>query len=282
MATALAGFFDWKTGKNNLNEYVSAEVPYFVFSCTDEQEALTTTIATAPTTFEGLPYDACDISERINTTTWKTTVTYKSKNPSGGSGSTLPLPTFSFDITAGTEHRTLSKDTVYSAGFTGPDYGCGVGFDGEKFEGYDVFVPKHTFSETHYYSPDDVTFTFHANLAALACTVNNAEFRDFAAGEVLFMNATGNRRGTTADDLWEVSYNFAVSKNRTNVVVGSFTIPTVKGWEYVWARYKKFIDTARVVATPYEVLVEQIYDYTDFGLLDLGETWENVFSPFDV
>jgi len=54
---------------------------------------------------------------------------------------------FSFDISAGTQHRTYSRSTRahhYRSGFPSTDYSSGIGWDGERFTGVDVYVRRNS------------------------------------------------------------------------------------------------------------------------------------------
>jgi len=64
------------------------------------------------------------------------------------------------------------------------------------------------------------------NLFILTGRVNQAAFKGFAAGEVLFLGASGSKRG---DGDWEITFNYAASPNVTNLPVGSITVASKKG-----------------------------------------------------
>jgi len=59
----------------------------------------------------------------------------------------------------------------------------------------DITVPVYSFSETHYNSLAFVTESYKQTLFGLTGKVNNAAFKGFAAGEVLFLGASGSKRG---------------------------------------------------------------------------------------
>jgi hypothetical protein len=76
-------------------------------------------------------------------------------------------------------------------------------------EGFDIIVPTCNFSETHYIAVASVTKAYKATLVSLTGKVNNAKFRGFAAGEVLFLGASGSQRG----DDWEITFKFSANSN---------------------------------------------------------------------
>ncbi|MBN4052529.1 hypothetical protein JYT82_00275 [bacterium AH-315-K20] len=105
-------------------------------------------------------------------------------------------------------------------------------------------------------------------LFALTGKVNNGVFRGFAAGECLFLGASGSKR---SDSDWEISFRFAASPNATNLTVGDITGIAKKGWEYLWVRYADAVDdTAKaLVKKPSAAHVEQVYDSGNFAALGI-------------
>ena len=109
----------------------------------------------------------------------------------------------------------------------------------------DITVPVYNFSETHYLADAAVTGSYKSTLRSLTGRVNNASFKGFAAGEVLFLGASGSKRG---DDDWEITFRFAASENRSSITVGDITGVAKKGWEYMWVRYADAEDaTAKAI-----------------------------------
>jgi hypothetical protein len=100
---------------------------------------------------------------------------------------------------------------------------------------------------------------------------NNDPFRGFDPGEVLFLGATGIRRGDGRDDLWEITYRFAVSQNRTAFTVGSIPVGGKLGWDYMWVRYADEVDdtAGQVVKRPAAVYIEKVYYGTRFASLGI-------------
>ena len=91
-----------------------------------------------------------------------------------------------------------------------------------------------------------------------------------AAGECLFLGASGSQRGIGED--WELSFRFAGSPNASNLSVGPITGITKLGWEYMWIRYEDVedFDAAQLVKRPTSVHIEQVYEYADFSWLGIG------------
>jgi len=72
----------------------------------------------------------------------------------------------------------------------------------------------------------DVTPAYKTTLFALTGTVNSGAFEGFAAGEVLFLGASGSKRG---EEDWEITYRFAASPNATDIQVGHIVVAAKKG-----------------------------------------------------
>ncbi|MEO0513610.1 MAG: hypothetical protein AAF108_12090 [Planctomycetota bacterium] len=116
-----------------------------------------------------------------------------------------------------------------------------------------------------------MTNSYKGALFSLTGKVNSGGFRGFAAGEVLFLGATGARRGTGPDDDWEITFRFAASPNVTGLSVGSINGIAKKGWEYLWVRYADQEDTSAntIVKRPVAAYVERVYDQGNFGGLGI-------------
>jgi len=124
--------------------------------------------------------------------------------------------------------------------------------------------------ETVYKRPGSVDSTYRITCHNLTARTNNAAFRGFPAGDVLFLGVRGSRRGRQADDLWELTFSFAASPNGTNLVVGDITVPSKKGWEYLWVYYEDAVAGNLHARRPRAAVVERVYDEGDFSLLGIG------------
>ena len=200
---------------------------------------------------------------------WKATVPYnapgyvKPEPPETGDSS------LSFEIGGGTQHVTqaLAHVADYAApAKTAENFGgsiC-VSRQGEVpvAEGVDIPATTMTICETHYIADADVTEGYVAALFYLAWHTNNAAWRGFAAGEVLFEGASGAKRG--AGD-WEVTFRFAVSPNKTAWTVGGVTGITKAGWDFLWFDYKPKTGNKSYVLEPIAAHVERLYDSGNFA-----------------
>jgi len=253
----------------------SAEFVYTLHGVSNETDARVLAINSTPGTYVNLTRRNITLEPiHIDTTNtdaciWDVTVQYDRRErdePEPGDE-----PTFSFDTSGGSQHITQSKQNISRTAASGeaPDYKGAIGVTQNGVEGVDITVPVYTFTYTYYLAPERVTQSFRAILFVLTGKVNSGPFRGFSGGEVLFLGASGSiRRG----EKWELTLRFAASQNRTNINVGSITVPSKKGWEYLWVRYTEHEDkTAKMlVQQPIAAYVEQVYDEADFSPLEIS------------
>jgi len=252
-----------------------AELQYLIRGTADEAAALASLKATAPATFGSLVREPVQLEPQHvvvgddDASSWLGRVEYRpasvqSSRPETGES------LFSFDTGGGTQHITQSIATIssYSADATQPDFHGAINVTHDNVEGVDITVPVYNFSETHYLAAATVTSGYKGTLFGLTGKVNNASFRGLAAGECLFLGASGSQRGNGED--WEITFRFAGSPNRTGIDVGPISGIAKKGWEYMWVRYKDAVDDTYLIQIPSHVYVEKVYDLGDFSGLGIG------------
>ena len=268
MAATLHELFAGRT--ETLGAKPKAEIAYVVLGAADEAEVRTVVLAGIPASYLGLNRSTVTLDERLNATTWKVVAAFEAPEPQQQDN---PESTFAFDTGGGTQHVTQSIQTV---GRYGPAastaLGGAIGYDGQNVAGVDITIPVYQFSEMHYIAPSYVTQGYKLTLMGLTGAVNSASFRGFQAGEVLFMGASGARRGTDPDDRWEITYKFAASPNQSGMSVGGISGIQKRGWDYLWVQYGDDVDaTAKVrIKKPIAVYVEQVYPFASFGGLGIG------------
>ncbi len=241
----------------------------------DEDAAETALLAEAPSTYGALIRKNWSIEE-LGGGAWEATVTYnkagplKSKDPPETGSSE-----FAFDLTGGRQRIQQALGTVASYSNL-PDIplfhgAIGVSRNGNSMsvDGCEVVVPEFNYSETHYIAAASVTTAYVQTLKALTGKVNNASFKGFAAGEVLFLGARGSRR---SDSDWRVDFLFSISENTTGRTVGDITGIDKKGHEYLWVLYEDVEDTTAkmLVRRPIAVYVQQVYATANFSALGIG------------
>jgi len=256
----------WESRETTVGESPSIDLVFIIRGTDNDLAAKTALAAASPVLYDGLARQSLHI-ERIAEDIWEGTVRYGEPQPPETGDSS-----YQFDTGGGTQHITQSLQTVgrYAPpSKTAPDFQGAIGVTHDNVEGVDITVPVYNFSETHYIASSLVTGAYKATLFFLTGKVNAGSFRGFAPGEVLFLGASGSKRG---QDDWEITFRFAASPNVTGLVIGNITGINKKGWEYLWVRYADDEDTAAkvLVKKPIAVYVEQVYPYGNFSGLGIG------------
>jgi hypothetical protein len=250
----------------------SAELTFIVRGTDSDIAARGELMSSSPSTHNGLKRDDIEVEE-IAPEMWLCVVRYASSSqtsPEAGQSS------FSFETRGGSQHITQSLQTVarYASPdiAAAPDFRGAIGVTTDGIDGVDITVPIYTFTETHYLPPEEVTTAYKGTLFHLTGCVNNGSFKGLAAGECLFLGASGSRRGTDPEDLWEISFAFAGSPNVSGMTIGGITGVAKKGWEYLWIRYQEAEDTAAkmLIRKPIAAYVERVYRDGNFAALGIG------------
>jgi len=256
----------WESRETTVGENPSIDLVFIIRGTDSDLAAKTALAAASPVLYHGLVRQSMHL-ERIAENIWEGSVRYgKFEPPETGDSS------YQFDTGGGTQHITQSLQTVarYAPpGKTAPDFQGAIGVTHDNVEGVDITVPVFNFSETHYIASNLVTPAYKATLFYLTGKVNGGTFRGFAPGEVLFLGASGSKRG---QEDWEITFRFAASPNVTGLVIGNITGINKKGWEYLWVRYADDEDAAAktLVKRPIAAYVEQVYPYGNFSGLGIG------------
>jgi hypothetical protein len=250
----------------------SARLQYVGFGTTDDDEAESALRAILPMEFRWIPLRSWSIRP-LGGDCWEGSAEYSTKE--------RPEPPdtgevrFSCDTTGGTVHLTHSLATTAYApvGSTAPDhYGAiGPGKNGEV-KGVDITLPELKFSLSYRLPHADLTLAYVYTLFGLTGKVNDAAFKGFAAGELLFCGAQAEE-GTNTDAT--VTFNFIASANAANIAIGSaITVTSKLGHQYLDVMYDEADDAAakHFVSRPIAAYVHTVYDTADFSLLGIGVT----------
>jgi hypothetical protein len=186
------------------------------------------------------------------------------------------LSTWSFEIGTEALRVTHAKEHIadYPASATNHQGAINVVKDGAgkiRVEGADVLTDTFTWEETHFLPYDLVaTYDFVANLKAAKLHVNDADWRIWNAGEVLFLGATGAKRN---EETVPITYRFQSSDNVTGWTVGTITGIDKQGHHLAWVEYAATEDAVAndVAGRAKAVHIERVYDYVDFSTLGIGD-----------
>lgn len=252
----------------------SAELAYIVLGTDNDIAARDALEAEAPANYANLPRQSVQV-EPLGPSLWDGVVRYALAGGGGGGGLPTGESSFQFDTGGGTQHVTQSLATlqrVPAPGMVAPDFQGAIGVSADGVEGIDITVPVYHFAETHYKPDSAITGAYKGVLFNLTGKVNGDGFRGFAPGEVLFLGASGAKRGSGTEADWEITYRFAASPNVSGLSIGPIGGITKQGWDYLWVRYSDQEDTAAkaLVKRPIAAYVERVYESGSFVALQLG------------
>lgn len=257
-------------------ESYQRELIYYTFGDSDESASATVLLATAPATYDGLPQKNIR-RKQVTQDVYEWTVEYRldqnQVQPSDPATDTFNT-TLTFNLIGGTKHITTAYDTTGYVGPGGTVVGVqktiGIDLKTGQVRGVDVFAPVLDYSLTTQFANSIVTTAYIDKVFDLTGKTNDAVFKGRQIGEVLFKGARGQKRG---NDRWEISFEFAYSKNETGIAVGDITGISKKGWEYLDVLYKDS-PTLRIanrpVQVPAQVNVHQVYKSGSFADLKIG------------
>ena len=211
---------------------------------------------------------------------WQVTINYAKDGLEDG---TEPLKRArSFDTTGGTQHitqacsvgsgGTLDFEKRYPSGAT--NMSGAIGVDSNGVNGVDIVVPQLQWQESYDVPNGYVTNAWIRGVAGVTGTTNNAAFRGFEAGEVLFVGCSGSQEWDDQKGRgpWSLSFRFVASKNVTGQTIGSISGIEKKGHEYLWVRYEDAVSGSALLKQPKAVYVSKVYKDSDFSALGIGTT----------
>lgn len=161
-----------------------------------------------------------------------------------------------------------------------PAFRGAIGANGDEVEGVEVEVTKVEFSITKHWARDvldpsyyDLLFQFTRPRTA----VNDATYSFNILGQgLLFPTGSLRLRGfqTKVNNFneTEITYQFAYEGPITDAdafTVGSSANIVKEGHQYLWVYYKKVKSNGVTSHRPYGVIINNVYPYKDFGLLEI-------------
>ncbi len=253
------------------------ELVYNIFGTEDDLAVEILLRSTAPSSYQGLRFRDAEV-EPIGAGVWRGRVRYE------GNSSTNE---FAFDTSGGSQQVTQSIGTVgrYApAGMVAPDFQGAIGVSDDKVEGCEVVVPNYTFQETHHFTFADLAALRAYSLVLMRLTgaFNDDDFKGLAAGECLFLGASGSG-GDLSD--FAITFRFQGSPNAFGLEIGGDVEPyggpyggaaitgiDKLGHDYLWVRYAEFQDgsASALVKRPVACYVERVYYPADFSQLGIG------------
>lgn len=260
------------------NKGSSVEFEYHIQDESDDLTVYATIEASAAPTYNGLILTSIDIDpeESANNDLWLVRLTYgdpdSSKNEERPDTGDME---WAFSIVGRQEHIELGlqNNIPYTApgGPAAPAVLNIIGLtkdgNGVQVAGTDIGVGNGRFSETHYLAGSLVDINYYRTLEKLAYTTNQAPFRGFDIGEVLFTGCNGTRRGRGD---WAVTFDFETSANKQNFMVGQIQVNWKPGWEYIWIMYEDAVSNDQLIRRPLHAFVLPVYAQGDYSGLQIG------------
>ncbi|AMV30187.1 hypothetical protein VT84_37695 [Gemmata sp. SH-PL17] len=193
-------------------------------------------------------------------------------NPSGPGSDTTPLTGgFSFSYTPHKLHITHSLETISITtrlGALEEDFHGAINVDKDgKPEGVDI-PPDPSFLFKRTVARANVTPAYLRAIKNLCGKVSNAQFYEQAAGEVLYMGCDAT---FSQAEGWSLTHSFGGEENKINISIGpDITVPSKKGFEYLWIRYEDVNVSNRVLPRPRAAYVERVLESGNFSILEIG------------
>ena len=150
------------------------------------------------------------------------------------------------------------------------DFGGGINYNEGSgcFDGVDITIPAFAWTETYTFPVENITWAYVCTIAGITGCVNNSPFRTFAAGEVLFMGASGGSQKNDSEA--DIQFRFSASPNSSNLSVGGITGIAKYGWEYLWVAHRDDIDQqgrrCKVAAGAYAETVYRTANFSGLGI----------------
>jgi len=241
------------------------------------------TAGTIPGSITGRVLDRIQASED-GPDYWKIDVEYAAPGEADGQTSNQPpqpeiVPrtiATDFGISAETIHRTHSLQTIsgqWIQGVTAIDFKGGINVDEDGIpQGVEVgpsmeSATSFTIRQRYYTSflNSSSGLALFDTIETLAGSVCSQTFANRPAGEVLFLGSSGSIEHD--NETSDLSFEFAVSKNQSNLTIGPFSGITKQGWDYGWLYSAKRAATGK--PEPVGILVERVFPRKSFSGLGL-------------
>jgi len=258
-------------------------VSYKAYASAGEDEDAVEAAALAyfqSSTYGSRYFTGLELDEQLDQAAWSLTVDYEGRG--AWYDETDALSGFEFTTLGGTRHITAPIALRSSYGEKASSEMAGViGFDGRDVQGCDVPERVFNFSINRRISPAWVTVGYVELLEQLTGCINMHAFASRQEYSVLFLGATGQRRGNEA---WNLTWQFSSKRNRLVANGNPITIPGLVdsgtgqpyeidkyGWDYLWVQYETVEDTVKytLARKPIAAYVQQVIEAADFGLLGL-------------
>jgi hypothetical protein len=135
-------------------------------------------------------------------------------------------------------------------------------------EGIDLKAPEEVFKIPYTDIDAKITPAYQGVVRDLCGKVNNTSFYGIAAGQIMLVKATGERKG----GLWNLEFGFGYIANATSIPVGdNITVPAKDGMDLLWALEitGKHVASKSLIQQPVCAYVERVFERADLNMLNL-------------
>lgn len=274
--------FQMTTAIDALGDYRNIEATYDVTDLPPgddpEHTALEAVREAAPGVLKNLKLDSLEIESRIRADAFRIVARYVRRSSSSSSGAS-DKPLLSFQCGGGSARMTVAKSQRKIIGDDAIDPGLYIGWNGKSnensnVEGTDVATAQTSESYTKKMPVATVTGDdFRRTIAALTSHVNDAPFKGWQRGEVLFLDCSFTESDT--EDEIAVTFHFSVKPNEeinlSELDPDSSGTAEKEGHEYLWT-ITKTVASEDGKAPRVKVKgawISQVYAYGDFSKLGI-------------
>lgn len=169
-----------------------------------------------------------------------------------------------FELGVNSETVTQSNQHIARFPSTAHNYNGAIGVTDSGIQGASKWVRTLSFTLQKRLRLSKITDAWiRDKLEPLHLHYNNATWRGYPAGEVLFHSASGTVDGRDI----VITGNFFHEKNISNQTVSGIANVSKKGWEWSWTKHREIETAGKREVKPYAVYIEQLYDPGNFSLL---------------
>jgi hypothetical protein len=258
--------------KGNVKQH---EIKYFVLSPDNKNAAIKAVLDDSPEIDYGLIRSSVRFDGFDDDGNAEITVIYEKEGLSGSFSS--EESTVSFDCGTGTRHVTnaIRQWELWRKPNTSiPSPGTFIGWNGKtgpdmQVTGADVpfAQPRETYTKKMRLS--QLTTSFKRRVASIVGCVNNAKWKGWEKGEVMFLGCSFS--GTSSEEI-TVTFNFAIQTNETATIADGVPPIRKEGYIYVWTMSETAKSTPSSGSPDMKVkavYAAQVAQYADFASLGL-------------
>lgn len=219
-------------------------------------------------TFDGMFRENIEWDQGETPDSWIFTVRY----------SYVPAPgryTVSIDTNGGAILQTsaFAQAQFAASGETAIDFGKSIDVQDGNPQGVERVIPALKINVNARisadYTDEDDALAYAKIIANVTGYMASGTFMTFAAGELLFIGASGDIIGENPT----LNFSFLASPNLTSKTIGDITGVNKLGHDYLWFDFKRYKDatTKMPSAKPRAAYVGRIYDFADMSVLKIGD-----------